>query len=133
MVLSACDDLRVKVVVFNTLEDAKAGGAIAAGWVPEGLPAGVTELRAAYLPDGRHWGVFMFPRSGDAAIRSIAAEEITTGTLRCDPPGRLEWWPSLVQSPVDVATVQGTGFRLYRGGGRTYVINWGQGRAYYWK
>jgi len=123
----------VKIGVYNTLEDARAAGAISAGWVPDGLPSGVTELREGHLPDGRHWGVFTFPRSADGAIKALASSEITPGTLTCDPPGRIEWWPRLVQSPVDVERVRGTGFRVYSGGGRTWVINWGQGRAYYWK
>ena len=131
--LGACDDLRVTVVVFNTLDDARAGGAISAGWIPDGLPPSVTELRAAQLPDGRHWGVFTFPRSGEAAVHAIVADEITTGTVHCDPPGRLDWWPQLVQSTVDVQAIRATGFRVYSGAGRTWVINWGQGRAYYWK
>ena len=35
---------------------------------------------------------------------------------------------------VDVERVRSTGFRLYTGrDSRTYAINWGQGRAYYWR
>ena len=119
--------------MFNTLEDARAAGAIAAGWIPDGLPPGVTDLREAHLPDGRHWGVLTFPRSGEATIRAMAANEISSGAVQCDPPGRLEWWPKLVESPVDVQAVRATGFRVYAGSGRTWVINWGQGRVYYWK
>ena len=37
-------------------------------------------------------------------------------------------------SPVNVERVRSTGFRLYSGrDSRTYAINWGQGRAYYWR
>jgi len=133
-VLAACSDLRVKVGVFQTLDDARAAGAVTAGWVPEGLPADASDLREGHLPDGRHWGVFTFPQNGDAAVRALLGSEITTGTLICDPPGRLEWWPRLVRTPVNVDQVRSTGFRLYRGAdGRTYVVNWGQGRAYYWR
>jgi hypothetical protein len=133
-VLHGCGDLRVKYNVFNTADEARAGGAIAAGWVPDGLPASASDLRAGYLPDGRHWGVFAFPRAGEPAVRALAGEEITSGTLTCDPPGRLEFWPRVLRTPVDIDRVRSTGFRLYRGAGaRTYAINWGQGRAYYWK
>ena len=43
------------------------------------------------------------------------------------PPGRLEFWPRVLLSPVDVERVRSTGFRLYNGrDARTYAINWGQ-------
>lgn len=132
--LGACDDLRVKVGVFDSVDEARAAGAIAGGWVPDGLPRSVGDLREGHLPDGRHWGVFTFPRTEESAIRGLLGQEITTGTLTCDPPGRLEWWPRLVQSPVNVEQVRATGFKIYRAPDeRTYVVNWGQGRAYYWR
>jgi hypothetical protein len=134
MTLAACSDLRVKVGVFDTVDEARAAGAVAAGWVPDPLPRSAADIREGHLPDGRHWGVFTFARADESAIRALAGEEITSGTLACDPPGRLEWWPRLLQSPVNVEQVRATGFRLYRGAdGRTYVVNWGQGRAYYWR
>src|SRR5262249_3161698 len=40
MVPGACSDLRVKEGIYTSLEDAKTAGAIQAGWVPSGLPAG---------------------------------------------------------------------------------------------
>ena len=132
--VAACGDLRVKYNVFNTADEARAGGAVAAGWVPEGIPPSASDLRAGYLPDGRHWGVFAFRSPGEPAVRAMTGEEITSGTLTCDPPGRLEFWPRVLHTPVDVERVRSTGFRVYRGiDGRTYAINWGQGRAYYWK
>jgi hypothetical protein len=132
--LAACGDLRVKVGVFDTVDEARAAGAIAAGWVPDGLPRTVGDLREGHMPDGRHWGVFTFPRAEESAIRGLLGDEITSGTLTCVPPGRLEWWPRVVQTPVNVDQVRATGFRLYRAhDGRTYIVNWGQGRAYYWR
>jgi len=134
LVLGACGDLRVKVAVFNTVDEARAGGAVAAGWVPDGLPGGASELRAGYLPDGRHWGAFTFPAAESATVRALVGSEITAGTLSCEPPGRLEFWPRVLLSPVDVERVRSTGFRVFAGrDSRTYAINWGQGRAYYWK
>ena len=133
-VVTGCSDLRVKLGVFNTAAEARTGGAIAAGWVPDGIPASATDLRAGYLPDGRHWGVFAFQRSDEAAVRALTRDEITSGTLACDPPGRLEFWPRVLHTPLDVERVRSTGFRVYRGAdARLYAINWGQGRAYYWK
>jgi hypothetical protein len=134
LVLPGCGDLRVKIGVFNTTAEARTAGAIGAGWVPEGIPASASDLRAGYLPDGRHWGVFAFRAADQPVVRALAREEIASGTLTCDPPGRLEFWPRVLHTPVDVERVRSTGFRLYRGAdARTYAINWGQGRAYYWK
>jgi len=129
-----CSDLRVKVGVFDSVAEARAAGAVAAGWVPEALPTSATDIREGHLPDGRHWGVFTFPRAEEAALRALVGQEITSGTVECDPPGRLEWWPRVVQTPVNIEQVRATGFRLYRAtDARTYVVNWGQGRAYYWR
>ena len=134
LIASACGDLRVHIAVFNTVQEARAAGAVTAGWVPQELPDGASDLRAGYLPDGRHWGVFAFRPADAPAIRALAPDEITSGTLACRPPGRLEFWPRVLLTPVDVERVRATGFRLYRGAGmRTYAINWGQGRGYYWK
>jgi hypothetical protein len=136
LVLAACagSPLSVKVGVFNSLEEARNAGAIASGWVPDGLPGGATDLREGHMPDGRHWGVFAFKPADEPAVRALVAGEIMTGPLACDPPGRLEFWPRVLRTPVDVDKVRSTGFRIYSGsGGRTYVVNWGQGRAYYWK
>ena len=134
LVLAGCGDLRVKMGVFNTVDEARRGGAIEAGWIPERVPANASDLREGHLPDGRHWGVFAFGSADEAAVRSLVGEEITSGSLTCDPPGRLEFWPRLIHTPVNVEQVRATGFRLYRAAdGRTYAINWGQGRAYYWK
>jgi hypothetical protein len=134
LLLAACGDLRVKMAVFNSADEARQAGAIGAGWVPDGIPAAATDLRAGYLPDGRQWGVFAFRSAEEAEVRRLTADEITSGTLQCEPPGRLEFWPRVLLTPVDVARVQTTGFRLYRGhDARTYAVNWGQGRAYYWK
>ena len=132
--IAACGDLRVKMSVFNSADEARHGGAISGGWVPEGIPAGATDVRAGYLPDGRHWGVFAFRPADEPAVRALTGEEITAGTLACRPPGRLEFWPRILLTPVDIERVRATGFRTYRGGdGRTYAINWGQGRVYYWR
>jgi hypothetical protein len=132
VVLSGCSDLRVKAGVYANLDEVRKAGA--GNWVPEGLPAGTSDLREGHLPDGRQWGAFSFPGADAAVVRALLGPEITTGTLSCDPPGRLEFWPRVLQSPVDVERVRSTGFRLYTGrDARTYAINWGQGRVYYWK
>jgi hypothetical protein len=132
--LVACSGLSVRMGIYNTVDDARKAGAIASGWIPEGVPPAAGDLREGHLPDGRHWGVFSFKHADEAAVRALVGSEITTGTLSCEPPGRLEFWPRVLLSPVDVERVRSTGFRLFHGvDGRTYAINWGQGRAYYWR
>ena len=134
LVLVGCSDLRVKMGIYANLDEARRAGAITSGWVPDSLPPGSADLREGHMPDGRHWGVFSFPSAEDAAVRALLGTEITTGTLACEPPGRLECWPRVLRSPVYVERVRSTGFRLYNGrDARTYAINWGQGRAYYWR
>ena len=132
LLLGGCGDLRVKSGVYANLDEVRK--AEAGGWVPEGLPSSTSDLREGHLPDGRHWGAFTFPVADAAPVRALLGTEITTGTLSCEPPGRLEFWPRLLLSPVDVERVRSTGFKLYTGrDSRTYAINWGQGRGYYWK
>ena len=136
LLASACSNspLNVNVGVYNTVDEARRAGALASGWIPEGVPPGAGDLREGHMPDGRHWGVFAFKPAEEPAVRALVGSEIGSGTLSCEPPRRLEWWPRLLLSPVDVEKVRSTGFRLYNAtGGRTYAINWGQGRAYYWK
>jgi hypothetical protein len=126
--------LSVKVGVYNTVDEARKAGAMSSGWIPDGVPPGAGDLRVGHLADGRHWGVFSFTPPEETMVRALIGTEITSGTLSCEPPRRLEWWPRLLLSPVDVDKVRSTGFHLYRAAGeRTYAINWGQGRAYYWR
>ena len=134
VLLVACGDLQVKMGIYANLDEARSAGAIKSGWVPDGLPPDAADLREGHVPDGRHWGVFTFPSADAAPVRALLGSEITTGTLSCEPPGRLEFWPHVLLSPVNVEAVRSTGFRLYAGrDSRTYAINWGQGRAYYWR
>jgi len=134
LALAACTDLTVRIGVYQSLEEARKAGAIAAGWIPDGLPPAASDLREGHLADGRHWGVFSFPSEQGSFVRALLDTEITSGTLSCEPPRRLEFWPRLLLTPIDVERVKSTGFRLYRGtGARTFAVNWGQGRAYYWK
>lgn len=132
LALAGCSDLRVKMGVYANIDEARKAGAIDRRSVPEGLPPATSDLREGHLPDGQHWGAFSFPPADAGAMRALLGSEILTGMLTCTPPGRLEFWPRVLRSPVDVERVRTTGFRLYSGGDRIYAINWGQGRAYYW-
>jgi hypothetical protein len=133
--LAGCSGVDVQVGVYQTLEEARAAGAIDNGWVPQGLPASAADLREGHLDDGRRWGTFSFDASHRAPLEALLGSEITSGVLSCDAPGRLEWWPRVLRSPIDPTHVASTGFRLYpsRDGALTFAVNWNQGRAYYWR
>jgi hypothetical protein len=131
----SCAGIETKTGVYATVAEARAAGAIERGWVPEGLPASVTDLREAHRGADQQWGLFVFPPADGEAVRSLVGAEITDTAPACDPPGRLEWWPRILRSPMDLAQLHSTGLRLYRGrdGRLTYAVNWRQGRAFYWK
>ena len=132
----ACHNIDVVTASYATLEEAKKAGAIERGWVPDGLPAGTTELRDAHdLDSNRHWGLFLFPESeGEVLRRLLQSEETRLAGKTIDIPGRVEWWPVLLRGPLDAEKIKSTGLRAYRSqrGDRLFLVNWKQGRAYYW-
>ncbi len=133
LVASACSDTYVGV--YATLEEARQAGAIARGWVPDGLPPSTTDIREGHdLDSAALWGTFTFPLSETARVRSLVGEELSAAPY-CHPPGRLEWWPLALREPIDVSRLHAAGVRLYpaRHGNLTYAINWAIGRAFYWK
>ena len=130
---ASCSGLSVKSNVYASVEEARGAGAIEHGWVPDGLPAGTSDLREGHLGDGRVWGAFSFVTAQSAPLQRRLGPELPTGTLACDPPGRLEWWPRILHSPIAVDRVRAIGFHVYTAGGLIYAVNWGQGRAYYWR
>lgn len=135
-VAGACRDLDVVTESYATLEEAKNAGAIERGWVPDGLPPGTTELREAHdLDSNRHWGLFLFPQSeSDALRRLLQPDEVSLAGRTIDIPGRVEWWPVLLRGRLDEEKVKSTGLRAYRSvrGDRLFLVNWQQGRGYYW-
>jgi hypothetical protein len=132
---TCCAGIQTETGVYATVAEARADGAIERGWVPEGVPASATDLRVAHRAEKQHWGVFVFPAGEDEAVRALVGAEITGTVPECDPPGRLEWWPRILRTPMDLSQLQSTGLRLYRGRDDrvTYAVNWRQGRAFYWK
>jgi hypothetical protein len=134
LVAAACSGIQMQTGIYQTLDEAREAGAIDRGWVPKGLPASASDIREGHLADGHIWGTFSFEPRDRAALESLVGAEITSGPVDCDPPGRLEWWPLILRSPIDLARVKQTGLRLYRGNDRglTFAVNWGQGRGYYW-
>jgi hypothetical protein len=135
LLAAACAGVRSESDVYATLAEAQAAGAVEAGWVPAGLPAETTDLRNGHTPDGSHWGLFAFPPDRAEPLRALLGSEITAGEPpACDPPGRFEWWPRLLRSPMDAEKIRSAGLQAYRtaDGRRTFVVNWRQGKAYYW-
>lgn len=132
--VAGCESLRVQEGIYANLTEAQAAGAITHGWVPQGLPSSAADLREGHMPDGRHWGEFTFAVADGTAVRALLTSEITAGSLECSPPGRLEWWPEILRTPIDIDRVHTTDYRLYRSHDESvFAINWKTGRAYYWR
>ena len=134
--LAGCNSINAKTMSYASLAEARAAGAIDKGWVPQGLPESVYELRVAYEPDGwQRWGLINFPREAGDRIRGLLeTQETPLGGLQCGIPSRIEWWPVILRQEVDAERVAATGARGYRSrdGKMIFIVNWTQGRAYYW-
>lgn len=133
---SACSGINAQTQSYATLAEAREAGAIAQGWVPEGLPAATYELRVGYDPGtAQRWGIINFPPSQSDALRGVLKpEEFALAGQRCDVPARIEWWPLLLRGAIDGEQLAATGVRGYRAreGDLVFAINWSQGRGYYW-
>ena len=67
-----CTAVNSKTDSFATLAEARQAGAIAGGWVPDGLPPGSREIRAAHVPGtSARWGIVNFPPAEADALRAI--------------------------------------------------------------
>jgi hypothetical protein len=132
----ACAGINSQTNAFATLAEAREAGAIANGWVPDGLPPGTYELREAHVPDTtRRWGIFNFPQGEADTLRGLlATEELPLEARRVEAPARIEWWPLELRGDLSAARLAATGIRGYRAksGGLVFAVNWKQGRAYYW-
>ena len=65
----------------------------------------------------------------------LDSTEVPLESLSCDVPSRIEWWPVLLRGRLDGERVRATGLearRLKSGGDLIVLVNWSQGRAYYW-
>ena len=131
---AACSGLNVQTATYADMRDAKP--AIDAGLIPPGLPPTSFELRAAYVPDGwQRWGIINFPAEGAAQLRGLLnPEEISLRGIKVTIPPRVEWWPVQLRQTLDDERVKATGVKAYRShdGKMIVVVNWSQGRAYYW-
>jgi hypothetical protein len=136
LLAGACRDLDVVTASYATLAEAEAEGAVERGWVPPGLPPGTHELREAHdLDSNRRWGLFSFPPEESGALRALLSpDETPLADVSCDIPRRIEWWPVLLRGTLDADRIRTTGLRAHRDrkGELLFLVNWDQGRAYYW-
>ena len=135
LIVAACRNIDVITENYATLAEAHAAGAADRGWLPKGLPAGTAEIRIAHdLDSNRRWGLFNFPPAENATLRAILDKDMPLGGQKCNPPGRIEWWPVLLRGNLDQARIATTGLQAYsaRESGLIVAVNWNQGRAYYW-
>jgi hypothetical protein len=135
--VTSCAGLNSQTYAYATLEEARQAGAIAHGWVPEGLPASSHDLRVAQVPNtSQHWGIINFPPAEERSLRALLQpDEAAVAGERCEMPGRIEWWPVILRGELDSTLVAAAGLHVYRSksGERLFAVNWNQGRAYYWR
>src|SRR4051812_5727484 len=133
--LTGCAGIRSQTNSYATLAEARQAGAIANGWIPEGLPSAAHDIREGHVPGtSQHWGIFEYPRAEEDMLRVLLEPQETSEDLHCDIPARIEWWPVILRGPLDRGRLATTGTRVYRAksGNLLFAINWSQGRAYYW-
>ena len=130
-----CGDSDVVTHSYDTHAEAVRAGAVERGWIPDGLPGGIFEMREAHdLDSNRRWGLFSFRTEDAAALSQLLGAEVSVTGETCDPPARIEWWPRLLRGALTDAQVAATGLKVYRPAapGLTFAVNWNQRRAYYW-
>ena len=130
-----CGDSNVVTHSYDTHAEAVRTGAVERGWIPNGLPHGIFEIREAHdLDSSRRWGLFSFRPEDVGELSQLLGAEVSVNGETCDPPARIEWWPRLLRGPLTDAQVAATGLKVYRpaDAGLTFAVNWNQRRAYYW-
>ena len=134
--LAACSGINAQTNSFATLAEARAAGAIAKGWMPEGLPPGSHDIREGHVPGTtERWGIIDFPQAEEASLRALLQpDEMPLTGQRCEIPPRIEWWPLMLRGSLDGTRLSATGIRVYRAkeGNLIFAVNWSQGRAYFW-
>jgi hypothetical protein len=135
--VTACAGVKAQTNSYATLAEARQAGAIANGWIPEGLPTSSHDIREGHVPGtSQRWGLFEYPHEEEDMLRVLLEpQEIAADGLPCDVPARIEWWPKVLRGPLDGSRIAATGARVYRAkeGGLLFAVNWNQGRAYYWR
>lgn len=133
----ACRDKDVVTASYATMAEAREAGAPGHGDLPAGIPEGAHDIRIASDPDSsRRWGLFNFhPADADALRALLQGEEVSLAGVECDIPYRIEWWPILLRGSIDAEQAKAAGLQSYRSRDDKLIVivNWKQGRAYYWK
>ena len=131
--LSGCRDNDVVTASYATMAEARASG----GDIPAGVPEGAHDIRTASdTRSRRRWGLFNFLAADADGLRAmLQAEEMSLAGVECDIPARIEWWPVLLRGTVNAEQAKAAGLQSYRSrqGDLVVVVNWKQGRAYYWQ
>ena len=135
--IAACAYSDAVTNAYATKAEAEQAGAVERGWVPRGLPDSARDLREAHSDEGRRaWGLFSFaPEDSDVLRAILDPTEISAQGLEPDIPARIEWWPLLLRGTVNAEPIKSAGLQAYRGKDPQLIVivNWKQGRAYYWK
>jgi hypothetical protein len=136
-VAAGCTEIQSQTHTYATLAEARGAGAVERGWLLDGLPPGTYEIRVAYVPTGsERWGLFNFPPGEREHLdRLLAPDPLDVEGIRVTIPARIEWWPIVLRGPLDPEQLTLTGLSGYRtsDGKFVVIVNWSQGRAYYWK
>jgi hypothetical protein len=136
LAIAACGDHDVVTASYGTLAEARQAGEIRRGSIPDGLPPGTFELRAAHNAEtNARWGLFSFPPAEGSLLKALLdPAEFPLQGQPCNPPRRIEWWPIQLRGDLDAERIAATGAKAYQSTdkGLVFVVNWNQGRAYYW-
>ena len=131
--LSGCRNNDVVTESYATMAEARASG----GDIPAGVPEGAHDIRTASdTRSRRRWGLFNFLAADADGLRAMLQdEEMSLAGVDCDIPARIEWWPVLLRGRVNAEQAKAAGLQSYRSrqGDLVVVVNWKQGRAYYWQ
>jgi hypothetical protein len=134
--IPGCRNIDVVTASYANLDEARKAGALERGWLPDHLPPGAHDIREAHdLDSSRQWGLFSFPVSEtDVLRRLLEPGEVALDGLDPEAPARIEWWPVILRGALEPDSIRATGLRAYksRSADRIFVVNWNQGRAYYW-
>jgi len=132
-----CSNTNVITGSYATMAEARQAGALERGWIPPLVPPGASDIREAHDPNTeRRWGLFSFSASDRPTLEAVLqAGETSVAGMHCGIPQRIEWWPVILRGTLNPETITAAGLKAYRTreGGFTVVVNWNQGRAYYWK
>jgi hypothetical protein len=135
LLLTACSSINSQTNAYATLAEAEQAGAVAHGWIPDGLPASAHDLREGHVPGSNdRWGLFEYPQEGGRAVLALLERsELVLNGQECRVPARIEWWPLMLRGPLDSTRLSTTGVHVYRARKQDllFAVNWSQGRAYY--